>query len=63
MLHPFCNILHGVHPFTGFRRPDQPVVGPVVKGFVVVELVEPLPGLHEGEPAAEGDLLLGVVAV
>ena len=39
-----------------------PVVAAVLEGVLVVELVEPLPGLHEGEPAAEADLLLPVSA-
>ena len=34
------------------------MTAPVLEALVVVELVEPLPGLHEGELPAEADLLL-----
>ena len=37
---------------------SPPVTAPVLEALVVVELVEPLPGLHEGELPAEADLLL-----
>ena len=34
------------------------MAAPVLEALLVVELVEPLPGLHEGELPAEADLLL-----
>ena len=40
-----------------------PVIAPVLKGVLVVQLVEPLPGLHEGKFAAEADLLLPMAPV
>ena len=34
-----------------------PVIAPVLKGFIVVQLVQPFPALHEGELSAEAYLL------
>ncbi len=40
-----------------------PVIAAVLEWLLVVELVEPLPWLHEGELPAEADLLLAVAPI
>ncbi len=40
-----------------------PVIAAILEWLLVVELVEPLPGLHEGELPAEADLLLAVAPI
>ena len=39
-----------------------PVIAPVLKGFIVVQLVQPFPALHEGELSAEAYLLFCIGA-
>ena len=34
-----------------------PVITPVLKGFIVIQLVQPFPALHEGELSTEAYLL------
>ena len=39
-----------------------PVITPVLKGFIVIQLVKPFPALHEGELSTEADLLFCIGA-